>query len=421
MYVTGTFLSDTVDFDPGPGTDSHTSGGGFDVFVSKFDTKGDFLWAQTWGGVYAEFGSGIAADIHGNAYVTGSFYDTIDFDPGPGTDIHSATTWDKPDAFLVKYDPSGSYEWGRTWGGQKNDLGKAVAVNEPDAVYVVGSFDESADFDPGPDVDIHTTSNSASFLSKFDTSGNWQWARTWGEGYYDIANGVAIDTLNNIYVTGDFTGAADFDPGPGEDIKNGSFAAYLTKYNPSGDYQWAAVWESDYSFWAFGRDTAVDLDGGVWVTGSFEGMCDFDPGPDIVTHTAYGVSDAYLSKFDPGGEFMSVAIWEGTYADSGESVATAGLHQVYMTGWESVYPDIVQSHIFLTKWTDTTLDWARAWGGEMDIPSSWVAVASDLDGNAFVTGTYVLPIDFDPGPGEDIHTPDMDDAFLTKLLPDGYW
>ena len=82
-YVTGWF-SGTVDFDPGAGVDSHTSNGFYDVFLSKFDQNGNFIWARTWGGPGDDYAYSVAADYVGNVYVAGSFLDTVDFDPAQG-------------------------------------------------------------------------------------------------------------------------------------------------------------------------------------------------------------------------------------------------------------------------------------------------------------------------------------------------
>jgi hypothetical protein len=101
-----------VDFDPGPGEDNHTSNGSpsWDAFLSKFDPNGNFVWARTWGGSDnwdGDEGYGVAADGSGNAFVTGYFNETVDFDPGPGVDNHTSNGgWD---VFLSKFPPDGNW------------------------------------------------------------------------------------------------------------------------------------------------------------------------------------------------------------------------------------------------------------------------------------------------------------------------
>jgi len=84
IYVTGSFKA-TVDFDPGAGTFNLTSAGLWDIFVSKLDGNGDFIWAKSIGGTDSDGIYGVAVDSIGDVYTTGYFISTVDFDPGVGT------------------------------------------------------------------------------------------------------------------------------------------------------------------------------------------------------------------------------------------------------------------------------------------------------------------------------------------------
>ena len=125
-----------------------------------------------------DHGYGVTADDPGNVYVTGSFWSTVDFDPGPGTDEHSSSGWD--DAFLSKFDANGDFQWACSWGGGANDHGYGVAIDGSGNVYVTGYFFGTVDFDPGEGEDAHSAFGLDVVLSKFDSNGNFQWARTWG-------------------------------------------------------------------------------------------------------------------------------------------------------------------------------------------------------------------------------------------------
>ena len=82
VYTTGYFWL-TTDFDPGIGTYNLTSAGLYDIFVSKLDASGNFIWAKQIGGTSNDVGFSITVDANGNIYTTGYFRDTVDFDPGP--------------------------------------------------------------------------------------------------------------------------------------------------------------------------------------------------------------------------------------------------------------------------------------------------------------------------------------------------
>lgn len=98
VYTTGTF-NGTVDFDPGPGTYFLTSTAVEDVFISKLDSSGNFIWAGKWGGASFDLGLSIAVDSSGFVYTTGLFQGTVDFDPGAGTFNLTANFMD---GFVVK-------------------------------------------------------------------------------------------------------------------------------------------------------------------------------------------------------------------------------------------------------------------------------------------------------------------------------
>ncbi len=239
VYVTGYFYG-TVDFDPGSGVDNHASNGEYDVFLSKFDSSGAFNWARTWGGSEYDLGHGVAVDGSGNAYVTGEFFGSVDFDPGSGVDNH--TSYGGRYVFLSKFDSSGTFIWARTWAGCDyvyTEWSLGVAVDGSGNAHVTGAFEGTVDFDPGSGVDYHTTNGHPDvFLSKFDSSGDFQWARTWGGSGIDNGRGVAVDGSGNVYVTGFFEGTVDFDPGSGVDnqTSNGFWDAFLSKFPPDGNW-----------------------------------------------------------------------------------------------------------------------------------------------------------------------------------------
>ena len=300
VYVTGYFKG-TVDFDPGGG-DPHTSNGVDDVFLSKFDSSGNFEWARTWGGSSWDEGWGVAADGSGNVYVSGNFMGTVDFDPGGG-DPHTSNG--SYDVFLSKFDLLGNFKQARAWGGPAWDIGWGVALDGSGNVYVTGYFEGTVDFDPGGG-DIHTSNGSTDvFLSKFDSSGNFKGARTWGGSLWDEARGVAADGSGNVYVTGFFGSTVDFDPGGGDPhTSNGDLDAFLSKFDSSGNFDWARTWGG--SIWDEGWGVTADGSGNVYVTGYFRETVDFAPtdppcNEDPDAHTAKGYQDVFLTKYLPDG------------------------------------------------------------------------------------------------------------------------
>jgi hypothetical protein len=468
ILVTGYFF-DSVDFDPGPGTDIHYSNGGDDIFLSKFDHEGNLIWAKTWGspsddrnglmvdGFCHLYGfdpsRGIVTDINNNIYLTGSFRDTCDFDPGPGIDEHISNGG--CDIYLARFNADGNFTWARTWGGQRTDAffesGADIALGLKQDIYVSGYFSNTVDFDPGAGEDWHTPINEGgggSFVSKFDIDGNFVWARTWGgqKLSFDIGYGVECvkggEGSGDVLVAGTFRGVnIDFDPGNGVDLHSSvpstHLDAYLSRFDENGNFQWARTWSDAREVFAY--DLALDLSGYTYVVGSFCGSGDFDPGPEqFILSSTYPTSyDSYVSKFDSTGDFILGFSWgqESDDHSTNISIDNTGNQYIYVTTMYSgdidldpgpeedvhAFNGIVGSDNALSEFDlNGNYIWGRSWSGpEYDFIRG---VCIDSDGNIYVSGNHYGIADFNPGSGIDNHESNGEsDAFLIKFLPNGYW
>ena len=227
IYTTGAF-SVTSDFDPNAGVANLTSNGNGDIFVSKLNNIGNYVWAKSFGGNVTnnpDIGNAIYVDEQGSVYTTGAFRATqinipVDFDPGVGVDNKFNVSGGPQDIFISKLDASGNYLWAKTIGSTTNDIGSSISTDAEGNMYVLGSFSGSADFDPDPLIDnimmpMQTTGGTNStdlFFVKFDASGTFLAANTIGSNDSDIGYGLVIDGGSNIFITGIFSGVADFDP-----------------------------------------------------------------------------------------------------------------------------------------------------------------------------------------------------------------
>lgn len=215
LYLTGWFQG-TVDFDPGPGTTSLTSAGSFDIFVSKLDSDGNFVWARGMGGISDDRGQAVAVDGAGNVYTTGWFSGSADFDPGPGTFPLVSSGGIVSDIFVSKLDGSGNFVWARGMGGSAADVGYGIAVDSAANVYTTGGFGDSADFDPGAGTLLLASAGMEDiFVSKLDSDGSLVWAKAMGGTAVDYGYDVAVTSAGAVHLTGSFRGSVDFDPGPG--------------------------------------------------------------------------------------------------------------------------------------------------------------------------------------------------------------
>ena len=215
-------FNEAVDFDPGPGVFNIIVIGYYDVFTQKLDTNGDFLWAKSIGSTGVDSGYDHAAGGHtdqlGNIYTIGVYSGTADFDPGPETLIYTSNG--ELDFFIQKLDGNGNLIWAKSMGASEMDRAHSITNDALGNVYIVGSFMNTVDFDPGPDI-FNLSSNGGwdIYILKIDANGDFSWAMSMGSTWNDAAYSITTDTLGNIYTTGYFEGALeeliDFDPGAG--------------------------------------------------------------------------------------------------------------------------------------------------------------------------------------------------------------
>ena len=297
VYTTGQFDFKT-DFDPGPGIFNLTPVGLEDVFISKLDAGGNFMWAKQLGGPADEVATSIVLDATGNIYLTGYFQDMADFDPGAATFFLTSSGFD--DIFVTKFDNSGNLLWADQMGGTADDFSTAVATDNTGNVFLTGYFYGTADFDPGPAVySLSSAGNADIFISKLDAGGNFLWAKQMGDTLFDRGLGISLDVLGNVYTTGAFNGTVDFDPGSGvyNFSSNGNVDIFFSKLNSGGGFIWAKRVGGPNSDIA--NAIKVDPSGNIYSTGFFRGVVDFDPGAPVFNLTSNVVTAAFIHKMQP--------------------------------------------------------------------------------------------------------------------------
>src|SRR5262249_8603262 len=129
IYMTGTFQG-TVDLDPGPGVFNltATAGAGVDMFISKLDGSGNFVWAKQIAGWNLKEPRSIVLDNSGNIYTTGLFAGPVDFDPGPGV-FNLTASGSSIDIFISKLDNNGNFVWAKQFTGALDDWGYSLAFD----------------------------------------------------------------------------------------------------------------------------------------------------------------------------------------------------------------------------------------------------------------------------------------------------
>ena len=307
ILITGLF-SQTVDFDPGPGTGILISRGGTDGFVARYGSDGTFRSVAQFGGVTDDVGNAIALRSDGDVMVAGGFTGTATF--GSALAPQLLLSQGGTDFFLARFAPTLGLEWAVAGGGPGNDIintgGLVIAANGVN--FVTGTFTGTASVGPGSGAQLLVSKGDADvFIANYDANGSWaSFARTFGGLGTEAVSGFAMDGAGNFYLSGSFQGSVDFDPGAGTHVVNslsssGAADAYVMSLSPAGDLRWVdpigAVIAGDANV-TLASGISLASDGSIWAVGRFFGLVDFDPGAGAVQRLSLGDADQFVAKYD---------------------------------------------------------------------------------------------------------------------------
>lgn len=382
----------TVDFNPNGGVDNigqHSAQG--NIFITKLNADGSYGWTLTGTENSNGASSGnIRIDDSDNIYFSGlitGVSPNFDLDLTSGNDLRNCNALRC--AFVSKITTTKIYQWSilidtpitppdtvdYPWSSMYRPI---IDLDSQSNVYLVGYFSGKYDLDPSLQESSYYSGGMdsyLSFLSKYDSSGNYIYSKIWTQDNGSMAIGtVKIDTAdkNNVYLSGTFSGAIDFDPTAGVDIKdagNGSFSVFLTKLNADGSYEWTYTPQSGEGQTLSAGSLNIDNSGDVFIAGEYTGAIDFNPST-VQDIKASGIGD---------NEFLDV-------------INKAGEYQY--------------SYSFA--------------GGDNNSMDSINRVCFNSDNEFFISGSFGGTVDFNPGAGTDIKTGIFDpelfdyDFFLSK-------
>ena len=291
VYVTGMTFIGTCDFDPGPGVFNLTPAGNEDIILFKWNSSGDFVWANIMGGTSSDYGTSLYVSPNGTTYLTGFFRGVVDFDPGPGS-VSLNSGGAQSDIFIARYNTSGNLVWAKKMGGTSNDRAFALDMDSTGKFCISGYFGGIVDFDPGAGIfNMNAGTGDDAFIARYDTLGNFVWAKQIADASSDA---LATDSIGNVYVTGQCN-VTDIDPGPGvfTITPPGNVAIYILKLDPTGNFIWGGDMASTSSTGVI-YSVALDKSGGIICSGEFFDSLDVDPG--VGVHYVTGINNAFVVK-----------------------------------------------------------------------------------------------------------------------------
>ncbi len=337
VYTTGRFIG-TSDFDPGAGTFNLTSVGNTDIFISKLDSLGNFVWAKSMGGTNEDVANDITYDESGKLAITGYFRGNADFDPGAGAFNLMAGFID---VFVTVVDTAGNFQWAKRLGGGINpdgitgSVGNSVKFDEDSNVVIAGYFSGTGDFDPGVGtLNMTSAGDRDIFVSKLNSSGQLLWSKQMGGESSDQANDIVVDNEGNVYTTGVFDNEADFNPDPDTkfELSGIKIDIFVSKLDSEGNFVFAKQMGGELE--DVGQGIFVDSEANIYTTGNFFNTADFDPGPDVFELSVVGNNNAdiFISKLDENGNFVYAIKAGGLQNDGGISIHVDENGSIYNSG-----------------------------------------------------------------------------------------
>jgi gliding motility-associated-like protein len=427
IYTTGYFTG-TADFDPGPAVFSLTAplSSEEDIFITKFDANGNFIWAKQFSGNFLDVSYSMKVDNQGNIYLTGIFFSTCDFDPGPG--VYNLVSAGNEDVFVAKLNGSGNLMWAKRMGAARFDRSNSISLDNAGNVYITGYFLLTVDFDPGVAV-LNLTSDGGEdmFIVKLNNNGNLVWVKQMSGLLFEGGYSIAVSATGNVYTSGIFLGTSDFDPSSSvyELISTGLSDAFVCKLDAEGNFKWAKRMGGNGYIRSLGM--SLDAAENVYTTGFFDKAVDFDPGLLEFNLTSNGDDDLFISRLDSNGNHGWTKQIGGTSYDAGYSITLDVSSNIYVTGF---FQDVVDfdagagmtnlsssgfSDIFILKLNPAgNFIWAKKMGGpSFDRPNS---IKVDNLNNIYTIGYFEQMVDFDPGQSQfNLTTTGGNDIFLHKM------
>ncbi|MCK9610989.1 MAG: SBBP repeat-containing protein [Candidatus Cloacimonas sp.] len=309
--------------------------------------------------------------------------------------------------------------WAKKAGGTSYDSSSSIAVDANGNSYITGYFYGSATFGT---TTLTSSGGSDIFVAKLDINGNWLWAKKAGGTDFDFGNSIAVDANGNSYVTGYFSGSANFGTTTLTSSSEYYTEIYVAKLDINGNWLWAN--KAGGTGWDYGYGIAVDANGNSYVTGAFAESAIFG----TTTLTSNGGSDIFVAKLDSSGNWLWAKQAGGTDYDDGYGIVVDINGNSYVTGifyssncsfGSTTLTSSGGSDIFVAK-----LDingnwlWAKQAGGTSGDSGNGIAV--DANGNSYITGGFKESATFGTTTLTSSGYYDYD-IFVTKLDIDGNW
>ncbi len=361
IYIAGN--SSGTDFE------SNTGFGNSDAFLTKYNNDGTKAWTRVLGTWWYDGASAVSSSSDGSIYITGSTNGDLDGHSNPGKGS---------DAFVAKYNSSGSKEWTRVLPTSTQSYGKSITTGSDGSVYITG---ESQTY-------FENFGRGGAFLIKYNSDGTKAWSQLVGPPEWKWGDSITTSHDGSLYVIGySFDGLQSNPAGTNGDV-------FLAKYDTSGASIWTRLIGS--TKWDNGYSVATAYDGSIYIAGATEG--------DIDGNINSGSRDAFIAKYNSEGD----RVWSRTLGssdiDQANSISIGENNSIYVTGYTNSgidgYTSLGESDIFFSKFnSDGTKAWTQLIGSTRS--DSGTSISTSRDGEIYIVGNTLGALDGSTPPNHD--------------------
>jgi len=374
-----------------------------DIYLAKFDSSGNLIWATYFGGDSTEWAGGVTIDKSGNVYITGTTESTNGIATSGAYLSTFSQSYNAPpftSAFLAKFNTNGNLIWATYYGGNIINAGGA-ATDSDGNVFITGLTGSTYGIATSG---AHKTSISGmygdydAYLAKFSANGSLLWGTYYGGTGNDGGGILVIDKSGDIYMYGGTNSISGIATAGAYQTKGDSvnWDVFLAKFNTSGTLLWGTYYGGDSI--DEGGGMAIDKSGNIIISGTTNSI------NGIATSGAYqtyfgGIEDAFLAKFTSSGNLL----WGTYFGDSdwngGAGVVTDFSGNIYMSGYSTMVSGLATAGAYQTYNTSNggggdailskfnsrgELLWASYYGGCCTISGGDLSI--DSLGNVYMSG-----------------------------------
>ncbi len=311
------------------GLDNSYGGGNADAFLVKFDSAGVRQWGTYYGGANTDGSLHCAVDNNGNVYIVGITTSSSNISSAGHQNNYGGGQLNG-DAFLAKFDSTGTRIWATYYGGSNDDFGNSCAVDDSGNIYLAGSTSSLNNISSGGHQNTYGGASDA-FLVKFNANGTRLWATYYGGTLYDSGLSCDANDSGDVFLVGATQSYSNIAFGGHQNYHAGGNDGMIVKFNVDGIRQWASYYGGND--WDVINGCVVDASGNIYAAGETKSFNNIAFNGYQNAHAGGEPYDAFLVKFSDAGLREWATYYGGSGGEGGFSCAVGNAEDFYLLGY----------------------------------------------------------------------------------------